>query len=92
MSVNNNIQDYLTDIANAIRTKEGTTDSINAQSFSNRILNLSSGVYTITPETTFDDLKNAVLSGKIINTSIFNTDLYTFGTLCNNEIVLPIIL
>lgn len=38
-----NLTNFLTDVANAIRTKEGTTDNINAKEFDTRILNLASG-------------------------------------------------
>ena len=40
MAKNNNLQDFLTDVANSIRTKTGTTEQINAQDFSNKILNI----------------------------------------------------
>lgn len=43
MATNNNLQDFLTDIANAIRTKTGATQPINAQNFSTEILNISTG-------------------------------------------------
>ena len=43
MAKNNNLQDFLTDVANSIRTKTGTTEQINAQDFSNQILNIPSG-------------------------------------------------
>ena len=43
MAKNNNLNDFLTDVANSIRTKTGTTDPINAQDFSDKILNISSG-------------------------------------------------
>ena len=43
MAKNNNLQDFLTDIANAIRTKTQTTEPINAQDFSAKILNISTG-------------------------------------------------
>lgn len=43
MAKNNNLQDFLTDIANSIRTKTGTTQPINAQNFSTEILNIPTG-------------------------------------------------
>lgn len=43
MAKNNNLQDFLTDIANAIRTKTGTTQPINAQDFSDKILSIQTG-------------------------------------------------
>ena len=47
MAKNNNLQDFLTDVANSIRTKTGTTEQINAQDFSNQILNIPSGGNTL---------------------------------------------
>ena len=47
MAKNNNLQDFLTDVANAIRTKTQTTEPINAQDFSAKILNISSGGNTL---------------------------------------------
>ena len=47
MAKNDNLGDFLTDIANSIRTKTGTTELINAQDFSDKILNISSGGNTL---------------------------------------------
>lgn len=43
MAKNNNLADFLSDIANAIRAKKGTSDSINAQDFSSEIASIESG-------------------------------------------------
>lgn len=43
MAKDNNIQDFLTDVANAIRDKKGTSDLINPQDFSNEISSLEVG-------------------------------------------------
>lgn len=44
MAKNNNVKDFTKDIADAIRTKKGTTDKINPQNFSDEILSLSASV------------------------------------------------
>ena len=44
MSKQNNLTDFLTDVANAIRSKKGTTDLINPQNFSTEIASLSGGL------------------------------------------------
>lgn len=43
MAKNDNLKDFLTDVADAIREKKGTTDLINPQDFSDEIKNLPSG-------------------------------------------------
>ena len=43
MAKNNNLQDFLTDVADSIRTKTQTTDPINAQDFSDKILSIQTG-------------------------------------------------
>ena len=43
MAKNNNLKDFLTDVADAIREKKGTTDKINPQNFSDEIKNISGG-------------------------------------------------
>lgn len=40
MAKNNNFQDFVTDIANAIRKVKGTTATINPQNFYTEIINL----------------------------------------------------
>lgn len=48
MAKTDNLSDFLTDVANSIRTKTGTTEQINAQDFSDKILNIpSSGENTL---------------------------------------------
>lgn len=41
MAKNNNLTDFLTDVANAIRTKKGTTGAINPQNFSSEIASIN---------------------------------------------------
>ena len=43
MAKNNNLTDFLTDVANAIRAKKGTTAKINPQNFSSEIASISTG-------------------------------------------------
>lgn len=43
MAKNDNLKDFLTDVANAIREKKGTTDKINPQNFSAEIASIESG-------------------------------------------------
>lgn len=43
MSKQNNLTDFLTDVADAIRGKKGTSELINPQNFSNEITNLPTG-------------------------------------------------
>ena len=43
MAKTDNLGDFLTDIANSIRTKTQTTDPINAQDFSDKILSIQTG-------------------------------------------------
>ena len=60
MAKNNNLTDFLTDVANAIRTKKGTTGTINPQNFSSEIASISTGVDTSDATATAAD----ILSGK----------------------------
>ena len=43
MAKNDNLKDFVTDIADAIREKKGTTDLINPQNFSDEIRNIETG-------------------------------------------------
>lgn len=69
MAKNNNLQDFLTDVANSIRTKTGTTEQINAQDFSDKILNISSG------ENTLKNLLDATKSTKYLFSSYEGNDI-----------------
>lgn len=44
MAKNNNLSDFLTDIADAIREKKGTNEPINAQNFSSEILSIETNI------------------------------------------------
>ena len=69
MAKNNNLQDFLTDVANSIRTKTGTTELINAQDFSDKILNISSGGNTL------KNLLDATKSAKYLFSSYEGNDI-----------------
>ena len=43
MAKNDNLKDFLTDVADAIREKKGTTDLINPQDFAAEIASIQSG-------------------------------------------------
>lgn len=47
MAKNDNLTDFLTDVANAIREKKGTTDLINPQNFSEEILGIEIGTLNV---------------------------------------------
>lgn len=55
MARTNNLTNFLTDVASAIRTKEGTTNNIKAEEFDTRILNLTSGAGRTAAKTIYDD-------------------------------------
>lgn len=70
MSKANNLTDFLTDVANAIRTKKGTNATIDPQDFSTEIANLPSGggklvdlVEKTLTEITADDLTGCTTIG-----------------------------
>jgi hypothetical protein len=54
MAKDNNLGDFLTEIANAIRAKKGSSESINAQDFANEIASIEGGGSS--NDTTVDDL------------------------------------
>ena len=70
MAKNNNLQDFLKDTADAIRTKTGTTEPINAQDFSTKILQIPSG-----GENTLKKLLDATKSTKYLFSSYEGNDI-----------------
>lgn len=60
MAKTDNLTDFMTDVANAIREKKGTTDLINPQDFANEILSMKSGEgYNV------DDIASGVIAGDL---------------------------
>ena len=70
MAKNNNLQDFLRDTADAIRTKTGTTGPINAQDFSTKILQIPSG-----GENTLKKLLDATKTTKYLFSSYEGNDI-----------------
>ena len=69
MAKNDNLGDFLTDIANSIRTKTQTSELINAQDFSDKILSISSG------ENTLKNLLDATKTTKYLFSSYEGNDI-----------------
>lgn len=68
MAKNNNLTDFLTDVANAIREKKGTNDPINPQNFSDEIASIEGGGGTslINISLTLDGATNTITKGATI--------------------------
>lgn len=78
MARTNTLANFLTDVANAIRTKKGTQETISASTFDTEILNLPSGTYqtktltisangsqTITPDQGYDAIDEITITTQV---------------------------
>ena len=57
MAKNNNLKDFVTGVAGAIREKKGTTELINPQDFENEIRTIQTGIDTSDATATADDIR-----------------------------------
>lgn len=93
MAKNNNLQDFLIDVANAIRNKKGTTALINPQDFSAEIASISGGgvvseLDTSDTTTTAEDVLSGYSfydkDGKLVSGTI---ETMAGGTFTSNQVL-----
>lgn len=78
MAKNDNLQDFLTDVANAIRNKKGTSDLINPQNFSSEIESIESNSFNVELFYGFWQLKkdNQTYVIKVYDTGKLDYEIY----------------
>lgn len=73
MAKNNNLTDFLTDIADAIRSKTQTTETINPQDFSDKISSIQTGI---------DTSKGTITAGTVLKDYIgYSQDAEVIGAI-----------
>lgn len=79
MAKNNNLTDFLTGIADAIRTKKGSTDSINPQNFETEIASIETGIIEVATAAEMNALLVAENVGKAYKFTGTTDNTYTNG-------------
>ena len=87
MAKNNNLTDFLTDVANAIRTKKGTSALIDPQDFSDEIASIQGGIegYNVESVDNGDGTQTLVITGEDDIVTGINLQTYKFQDLANVE-------
>ena len=99
MSKANNLKDFLTDVADAIRAKKGSTDLINPQNFSSEIASLSSGleIVDMTETTATIEPNKVYMWGMVeslditLGTSTDDSDFFAFRFRCSKPTMTSLI-